>query len=47
MNMIVVADHGIICEGETGKKNTITGSIYAGLLKQTSLPTEITAQVSF
>ena len=38
MNMIVVADHGIICEGETGKANTITGSIYAGLLKDTDQP---------
>ena len=38
MNMIVVADHGIICEGETGKENTITGSIYAGLLKDTDQP---------
>ena len=38
MNMIVVADHGIICEGETGKENTITGSIYAGLLKNTDQP---------
>lgn len=38
MNMIVVADHGIICKGETGKKNTITGSIYAGLLKNTDQP---------
>ena len=38
MNMIVVADQGIICEGETGKANTITGSIYAGLLKDTDQP---------
>lgn len=38
MNMIVVADHGIICKGETGKENTITGSIYAGLLKNTDQP---------
>lgn len=38
MNMIVVADSGIICKGEPGTKNTITGSIYAGLLKGTDQP---------
>lgn len=32
MNMIVVADQGIICNGATGQTSTINGSIYAGLL---------------
>ena len=32
MNMIVVADQGIVCEGAAGSTSTIQGSIYAGLL---------------
>lgn len=32
MNMIVVADKGIICKGAAGLQSTIQGSIYAGLL---------------
>lgn len=32
MNMIVVADKGIICEGTDATPSTIQGSIYAGLL---------------
>ena len=32
MNMIVVADAGIVCEGDTTSTSTIQGSIYAGLL---------------
>ena len=32
MNMIVVADKGIICEGNEAQPSTIEGSIYAGLL---------------
>ena len=32
MNMIVVADKGIICEGDETQPSTIQGSIYAGLL---------------
>ena len=32
MNMIVVADKGIICEGTDAIPSTIQGSIYAGLL---------------
>ena len=32
MNMIVVADQGIVCEGVAGSASTIEGSIYAGLL---------------
>ncbi len=32
MNMIVVADQGIVCKGAAGQNSTISGSIYAGLL---------------
>lgn len=32
MNMIVVANQGIVCEGTAGSASTIEGSIYAGLL---------------
>lgn len=32
MSMIVVAEGGIICEGQAGSATTITGSIYAGTL---------------
>lgn len=32
MNMTVVADGGIVCEGQKGTKNTIRGSIYAGTI---------------
>ena len=32
MNMIVVANQGIVCEGAAGSTSTIEGSIYAGLL---------------
>ncbi|MGN8754126.1 type IV pilus modification PilV family protein [Blautia sp. HCP3S3_C4] len=32
MNMIVVANQGIVCEGAAGSASTIEGSIYAGLL---------------
>ena len=32
MNMIVVADGGIVCEGNAESESTIQGSIYAGLL---------------
>ena len=38
MNMIVVADSGIICEGEPGEVTNISGSIYAGLLKDEDQP---------
>lgn len=33
MNMIVVAEGGIICDADVTKASTIQGSIYAGLLK--------------
>lgn len=39
MNMIVVADKGIICNGATGQTSTIKGSIYAGLLPEKSQET--------
>ena len=32
MNMIVVANQGIVCKGAAGSTSTIEGSIYAGLL---------------
>ena len=32
MNMIVVADGGIVCEGKTGAASVINGSIYAGTI---------------
>lgn len=32
MNMIVVADGGIVCEGQTGAEAAINGSIYAGTI---------------
>ena len=39
MNMIVVAQGGIVCEsGNAGDKTTIQGSIYAGLLNGTDNP---------
>ena len=43
MSMIVVADGGIVCEGDTSAATTITGSIYAGTIdtnKETSLKNE-------
>ena len=45
MNMIVVAEGGIICEADVTKTNTIQGSIYAGLLKGTDNP-DITMRTS-
>ena len=38
MNMIVVAEGGLICEPDVTKTTTIQGSIYAGLLKGTDNP---------
>lgn len=37
MNMIVVADAGIVCEGDTTSTSTIQGSIYAGLLPKSKV----------
>lgn len=38
MNMIVVAEGGLVCDGDVTKASTIQGSIYAGLLKGTDNP---------
>lgn len=38
MNMIVVAEGGLICDADVTKESTIQGSIYAGLLKGTDNP---------
>ena len=43
MSMIVVAEGGIVCEGQQGSTTTITGSIYAGTIdtdKETALKNE-------
>lgn len=32
MNMIIVANGGIICQGKKGAQTTISGSIYAGTI---------------
>lgn len=37
MNMIVVADAGIVCEGDATSTSTIQGSIYAGLLPKSKV----------
>lgn len=37
MNMIVVADAGIVCAGDTTSTSTIQGSIYAGLLPKSKV----------
>ncbi len=37
MNMIVVADAGIVCEGDMTSTSTIQGSIYAGLLPKSKV----------
>ena len=37
MNMIVVADAGIVCEGDMTSTSTIQGSIYAGLLPRSKV----------
>ena len=41
MNMIVVADGGIICEGSGSQPTTISGSIYSGILKDVTDRTSI------
>ena len=33
MNMLIVADSGIICEAQAGKTTTIDGSVYSGILQ--------------
>lgn len=44
MNMIVVADGGIVCEGNAESESTIQGSIYAGLLPKSKAEETETAQ---
>ena len=44
MNMIVVADGGIVCEGNAESESTIQGSIYAGLLPRSKAEETETAQ---
>ena len=44
MNMIVVADGGIVCEGNAGSESTIQGSIYAGFLPKSKAEETETAQ---
>lgn len=46
MNMIVVADKGIICEGNEAQPSSIMGSIYAGLIPGTETePADTSIQI--